>query len=110
MIENPYCKIFIDTVLEYDDFFEIVRNFLNGQKQAISGITSDWCDMDIRKNKEYIPQNPDFLYWKFIIDIDPQENISGSTYINNLRQLVCFLKKQKHNVICACDFEDIFRK
>lgn len=108
MTENLYCKIFVDTILEYNDFFETVRNFLNSQKQAISGITSDWCDIDIRKNKEYIPQNTDFLYWKFIIDTEPKENISESTYINNIRQLVYFLK-QKNNVICACDFEDIFK-
>lgn len=109
MTENLYCKIFVDTVSEYNVFFETVRNFLNGQKQAISGITSDWCSLCISRNKEYIPQNSDFLYWKFIIDIDPQENVSESTYINNLKRLVYFLK-QKHNVICACDFEDIFRK
>ncbi|MDE5621104.1 MAG: hypothetical protein K2I80_11415 [Ruminococcus sp.] len=109
MTENLYCKMFVDTVLEYNVFFETVRNFLNGQKQAISGITSNWCDMCISRNKEYIPKNPDFLYWKFIIDIDPLENVSESAYINNLKHLVYFLK-QRHNVICACDFEDIFRK
>lgn len=108
MIGNLYCKIFVDTVLEYNGLFETVRNFLNGRKQAISGITSDWCDMCISRNKEYIPQNPDFLYWKFIIDIEPQENVSENIYINNLRQLVYFLK-QKNNVICACNFEDIFK-
>lgn len=106
MFENLYCKIFVDMDWEYNVFFETVRDFLNGQKQAISGITSDWCDIDIRKNKEYIPQNPDFLYWKFIIDIEPKENVSESTYVNNIRQLVYFLK-QKNNVICACDFEEL---
>ena len=101
-----YCKIFVDTISEYDDFFEIVRNFVNGQKIALSGIVSEWCDMDIRKNKEYIPENPDFLYWKFIIDTEPQKNISETAYIDNIRQLIYFLK-QRNQVICACDFEDI---
>lgn len=108
MFESLYCKMFVDTVSEYNDFFETVRNFLNGQKQAISFIISDWCSLCISRNKEYIPQNPDFLYWKFFIDIEPQENVSENIYINNLRQLVYFLK-QKHKVICACDFEDIFK-
>lgn len=61
--------------------------------------------MDIRKNKEYIPENPDFLYWKFIIDIEPAENISRDKYINNIKQLIYFLK-QKNQAICACDFEE----
>lgn len=108
MTENLYCKIFVDTLAEYDYFFEIVRFFLNGQQQAISFIDCNWCNLNIQYNKEYIPDSPDFLYWKFIIDIEPKENISETIYLNNLRQLVCFLK-QKNNVICACDFEDIFR-
>lgn len=109
MTENLYCKIFVDTVEEYNDFFEIVKNFVNGQKEALSGIVSEWCGMSVRKNKEYIPDNPDFLYWKFIIDIDPQKDISENVYINNIRQLVYFLKLE-NNVICACDFEDIINQ
>lgn len=101
-----YCKIFIDTLSEYNIFFENVRNFVGGHKTALSGIVSEWCDMDIRKNKEYISGNPDFLYWKFFIDIEPAENISGDKYINNLKNFVCLLK-QNYNVICACDFEEL---
>ena len=106
MIENLYCKIFVDTFEEYNNFFEIVKKSVSGQKIAVSGIASEWCDMDIRKNKEYIPENPDFLYWKFIIDTDPSQDVSEAAYINNIRRLVCFLKRS-HKVICACDFEDI---
>ncbi len=105
MIENLYCKIFVDTISEYDDFFENVRNFVGGRKQAISGIVSEWCDMSIRKNKEYIPESSDFLYWKFIIDIE-NKNVPENAYINNIRKLVYFLK-QKNQVICACDFEEL---
>lgn len=104
MNENLYCKIFVDTVSEYNDFFETVKAFVNGQKQAVSFIISDWCIMSVRRNKEYIPENPDFLYWKYIIDTEP-ENVSENTYTDNVRQLVYFLK-QKYKVICACDFED----
>lgn len=101
-----YCKMFIDTVSEYNDFFEVVRNFLDGHKQAVSFIINDWCSLSISRNKEYIPASSDFLYWKFIIDIEPVENISETAYINNIKQLVCSLK-QKYKVICACDFEEL---
>lgn len=101
-----YCKIFIDTNLEYDAFSENVRNFLNGKKVVLSGIVSEWCDMDIRKNKEYIPANTDFLYWKFIIDLEPQNNISENVYINNVIMFMDFLKKE-FKAICACDFEKL---
>ena len=104
MTENLYCKIFVDTVSEYDVFFETVRNFIDGQKKAISGIVSDWCSLSIRKNKEYTPENKDFLYWKFIIDIE-NKNVPENTYINNIRQFIYFLKKN-NSVVCACDFEE----
>ena len=104
MTENLYCKIFVNTLSEYDVFFEIVRNFVNGQKQAVSFIISDWCDMSIRRNKEYIPESPDFLYWKYIIDIE-NKNVPENTYINNIRQFIYFLKKN-NSVVCACDFEE----
>ena len=104
MSENLYCKIFVDTHSEYYDFFEYVRNFVSGHKQAVSFIISDWCILSIRRNKEYIPENPDFLYWKFIIDIE-NKNVPENTYINNIRQFIYFLKKN-NSVVCACDFEE----
>lgn len=107
MTENLYCKIFVDTILEYDGFFESIRNFLNGQKQAISFIDCNWCSLDIRYNKEYIPNSPDFLYWKFILDVEPHENISENNYKENIVKFIAFLKN-RHKVICACDFEELF--
>ncbi|MDE6672719.1 MAG: hypothetical protein K2K16_11060 [Ruminococcus sp.] len=104
MTENLYGKIFVDTPTEYDYFFECVRNFVNGHKQAVSFIISDWCYMSIRRNKEYIPESPDFLYWKFIIDIE-NKNVPENVYINNIRQFIYFLKKN-NSVVCACDFEE----
>lgn len=104
MTENLYCKIFIDTISEYDVLFEIVRNFIDGKKQAVSFIVSDWCSLSIRKNKEYIPESKDFIYWKYIIDIE-NKNVPENTYINKIRQFIYFLKKD-NSVVCACDFEE----
>lgn len=109
MTENLYCKIFVDTIEEYNDFFEIVEKFLNGHKQAVSFIGCNWCSLDVRRNKEYILQSPDFLYWKFMLNVDPTENISEDTYKNNIIKLVAFLKRHGR-VVCACDFEELFNR
>ena len=109
MTENLYCKIFVDTIEEYNDFFEILENFLNGHKQAVSFIGCSWCSMDVRINKEYILQSPDFLYWKFILDVDPKENISEDIYKNNIIKLAAFLKRHGR-VVCACDFEELLNR
>jgi len=101
-----YCKIFIDTYLEYNEVYESVKNFICGQKQAVSFMISDWCSLSIRRNREYISESSDFLYWKFIVDIEPQENVSDNFYIDKIKKLMLFLK-QKHNAVCACDFEEL---
>lgn len=104
MFDNLYCKIFIDTDCGYDKFFEKIKSVIGGQKQAVSFINSNWCIMSIRKNKEYISESNDFLYWKYFIDIEPQ-NVPESTYIEKIRQFVYFLKR-RNSVVCVCDFEE----
>lgn len=99
-----YCKIFIDTDCGYDELFETIKVFVNGHKKAVSFINSNWCIMSIRKNKEYISESNDFLYWKYFIDIEPQ-NVPESTYIEKIRQFVYFLKRS-NSVVCVCDFEE----
>lgn len=106
MTENLYCKIFVDTISEYDDFFEVVRSFLDGHKKAVSFIVNDWCSTSISRNKEYIPESPDFLYWKFIVDTEPHGNISDNVYIQNVRTFMDFLKL-RYNAVCSCDFEEL---
>lgn len=75
-------------------------------KKAVSFIINDWCSTSISRNKEYIPESPDFLYWKFIVDTEPQGNISDNVYIQNVRAFMDFLKL-RYNAVCSCDFEEL---
>ena len=108
-INNLYCKIFLDTDLDYIEVYESLKNFVRGQKQAVSFIISDWCSTDVQKNKEYIPNSNDFLYWKYIINVEP-ENVSAEFYIDNIKKLINFLNEKYFGAVIACDFEDILKK
>lgn len=110
MYENLYCKVFIDTNLSYEELFLMIMHYVGGKKESFSYIVTDWCDMSIQKNKEYnieqyILDSADFLYWKYYLDIEPQ-NIDECQYIKNIANLLSYLREYCKGVVIACDFED----
>lgn len=110
MYDNLYCKIFIDTDIDYNSLFNLILNYISGKKQAVSYIISDWCDISIRRNKEYILEeylndSKNFLCWKYYLDIDPI-NMDEKQYISNVVNLIRYLKECNMGVVIASDFED----
>ena len=98
MYNDLYCKVFVDTDMDYEKLFALLINFINGKKEAVNYIITEWCDISVQKNK-------DFLYWKYYLDIEPH-NIEESQYIENIANLLSYLRRCCKNVIIACDFED----
>ena len=108
-MSDLFCKIFLNTNMEYSELFEIIMLYINGKKEARTYIESSWCEMSIQKNKEYnsLENCMDFVFWKFYIDVEPL-NTDEETYKNELYNLVSFLKKRFNYVVVSCDFEDEF--
>ena len=110
MYDNLYCKVFLDTNLSYENLFSIVWEYIGGNREALTYINTDWCEISIQKNKEYnvtqyLMNANDFIYWKYYLDIEPvkcEENM----YINKLSDLLKYLKGYCRGVIAACDFEE----
>lgn len=110
MYNDLYCKAFVDTNLSYEEMFSRVMNYVGGKKESFSYIVTDWCDMFIKKNKEYneeqyLKDTDDFLYWKYYLDIEPIET-NEDTYIKRIRDLLKYLKEYCNSIVAACDFED----
>lgn len=110
MYDDLYCKIFIDTNMEYDELFLNVMNYVNGKKKSFSYVVGKWCDMFINKNKEYNEEKhmqdvDNFLYWKYYLDIEP-DDIEDAGYIEKISDLIKYLRGYCNDVIVACDFED----
>lgn len=110
MYDVLYCKIFVDTDMDYAPLFALILDYVAGKKEGIDYIITDWCDISVRKNKEYkieryLMNSTDFLYWKYYLDIEPL-NIDESQYINNIVNLFNYLREHCRGVIIACDFED----
>lgn len=109
----------IKTVLDYFDntignyAFFIHGNSGMGKSYILKSLSLDYClnnDLSVQKNKEYnveqyLLDSTDFLYWKYYLDIEPH-NIEESQYIENIANLLSYLRRCCKNVIIACDFED----
>ncbi len=75
MNNDLYCKVFIDTDMDYNSLFELIMDCVAGRQHAIGFIITDWCDISVRRNKEYkqeqyLIDSTDFLYWRYFLDID----------------------------------------
>lgn len=110
MYNDLYCKVFIDTDMDYNSLFDLIMDSVVGRKNAISFIITDWCDISVRRNKEYRQEQylidvTDFLYWRYYLDIEPLD-IEEKQYIRNVDKLLRDLREQGMGVVIACDFED----
>lgn len=110
MFDDLYCKVFIDTDMDYAGLFDLILNCVAGRKNAINYIITDWCDISVRRNEEYrqeqyLIDSTDFLYWRYYLDIDPL-NIDEKQYIRSVAKLLRDLREHGMGVVIACDFED----
>ena len=109
MYDDLYCKVFIDTNLNYEELFSLIMQYIDGKKDAVSYINTDWCSICVKNNKDYNTElymlNPDdFIYWKYYLDIEPND-IEEREYINKVSNLLKYIRKHCIAVIAACDFE-----
>lgn len=110
MYDDLYCKVFIDTDMDYTGLVDIIMDCVAGRNHAISFIITDWCDISVRRNKEYKQEQylidaTDFLYWRYYLDIELL-NVDEKQYIRNVAKLLRDLREHGMDVVIACDFED----
>ncbi len=113
MNRDSFCKIYIFSNLDYDNLFNLILKRVNGKKEAISCIRSDWCEACLKKNKEYseeyyLSNKEDFIYWNYYLDIEASENagIADFSYIKKIRELIICLRDFCDGVVASCDFEE----
>ena len=109
-----FCKIYIYCDLAYDELLACILKYVNGKNYMFHEISSDWCEAYLIKNKEFsyeyfINHKDDFVYWNYILDIEPNEDngISENEYIIKVKDLVNILGDICRGVVPSCDFEDL---
>lgn len=48
MYNDLYCKVFVDTDMDYEKLFALLINFINGKKEAVNYIITEWCDIRVQ--------------------------------------------------------------
>ena len=92
MYDDLYCKVFVDTDMDYEKLFALLISCIDGKKEAVNYVITEWCDISVQKNKEYnvrqyLLDSTDFLYWRYYLEIDPL-NIDEKQYIRSVAMLL----------------------
>ena len=109
MVRN-YCKVYLDTDLSKADVLGLIRTVLTGQSESRATISSPSCVVDVEDNDQFDEamryQADGFLYYRYLLDVEPVEEVSRERYLQALSDLLRGLRKHLCKVVPACDFED----
>ena len=112
MIDDLNCTVFIDANLsERDDLLNLIKDFIKGSQETVSFINNEYLEVSVKFNEEWAENKKKklkggFLYYKFYMEIAPQEGVTSKTYIDQLKALINYLRDQGFKVIPSCDYED----
>lgn len=112
MYDHLYCKLYLSSRLDIEELYECINCLIQGQMDPIRTVKTQWGEMDLRKNSDFDPQRlentpDDFIFWKYYLDIVPQEGIDQTTYIKQISWLIEELGIRNVKAVASCDFEDI---
>ena len=112
MYDHLYCKLYLSSRLDIEELYECINCLIQGQMDPIRTVKTQWGEMDLRKNSDFDPQRlentpDDFIFWKYYLDIIPQEGIEQTTYIKQISWLIEELGIRNIKAVASCEFEDI---
>lgn len=106
-----FCKIFIDTDIGREEVVSFVSESLDGILERWS-VSNTYCNLDLLKNDDFNEtkrtQRPDgFLFSRYYLEIEPNEEVESSPYISCISELLTKLWTGGYQAIAACDFEEV---
>lgn len=107
---NLFCKIFIDTDDSREEIISFVFASIDGERDKWS-VSNKFCNLDLLKNDDFNEfkrtQKPDgFLFSRYYIEMEPNEEIEINSYILYISELLIKLWGSGYQAIAACDFEE----
>ncbi len=109
--DSLYCKIFIDSECDMDFLINKINELVSGQKKLFRTIDTEFGELDVNKNEDFDSEKrcikPNgFLYSRYYLDVEPNEQIEQEDYIANISKLLQDLWKSDFEAVAACDFEE----
>lgn len=107
-INDLYCKLYVN----YNGNIDFLEKFLFEKKLIINN--HDFCSENLKiyiiKNHDYYlkdKKGDDFLFYKYIFEIEPLNNIKQNKYIDDLIKILNELKDNNVNFVPSCDYEEL---
>jgi hypothetical protein len=108
--QNLYCKVFLDCDINQERLIQLMATLIDGRIESKT-VSNDHCEIDIKKNEDFheIQRHdyPDgFLYYLYYLDIEPCEEVTFSSYLDIITNLLEQLWSKGYQAVAACDFEE----
>lgn len=110
MMNNLYCKIYVNTALPRTLLANFIAKTCHGTV-TLRTISATLFQIDVITNKEansVLATSPEdgFLYYPYYLEIDPQDETEPSSYIAAIARLLRSFWELGANAVAACDFEE----
>ncbi|MFC9088057.1 hypothetical protein [Nocardiopsis dassonvillei] len=63
--------------------------------------------VEVRRNKEHVADETDFLFWPVVVELDSEEGAAGEKLVGTTAAVLRALWGAGYPAIAACDFEDV---
>ena len=109
-LKDLYCTIYVNTDMGKPGLTILINDYLHGDLW-MNEIESKFLSISVMKNKRIdstkTPDTSDaFLNYPYYLDIDPADNVNRETFIQQLKSLINFLRKNGFKAQPVCDFEE----
>lgn len=93
------------------ELLNIIKEHTGAVQTGREFISTGWAAIGLDENDEYDPVLADdkdkgFLYYRFLVDIEPENDVDLQTYLVKLKKLIMHLRGLGFKVTAACDYED----
>ena len=104
--ENLFCKLYVDGPLDRADLLSMLQKASGG---VVDGRTlyARTYELDVSRNDEFDPRQPEnFLFFPFLIDIEPKIDAPRTEFVTDVGRLLQSLESSGIRAVASCDFED----
>jgi len=107
IVDDLYCKLYLDAKIERRLLVEIIANIIQGDI-VLNQVRSNVFDLYIKKNEFEVEGSADFIEFRFYIEAEVSQQFKGTPleYKKKLADLIQRMLNLGFKVIPACSFED----
>lgn len=110
-----FCKIYLDTDFDRALILPNIREVIGGELEQYSSLANENCNLYVLRNDDFHEHRrnelPDgFLFSRYLIELEPNEDVGAETYITTISRLLEGLWSRGYNAVASCDFEELLPK